>query len=97
MSRRFHLSRRARVEIRNIYLVGIRLFGAQQASSYIDGLEHCLSLLADSPRMGRPAPRLGPNVRRHEHGSHVVLYREEAEGILVLAVVHGRSVRGLEL
>lgn len=29
--------------------------------------------------------------------SHVVLYREEPDGGLILAVVHGRSVHGLEL
>ena len=60
-------------------------------------LDHCFQLLADNPHMGRRAERIGHSVRRHEHGSHVILYRETGEGVLILAVVHGRSVRGLEL
>jgi len=40
---------------------------------------------------------LGDGVRRHEHGSHVVLYKEDRDHILILAVVHGSSMHGLEL
>jgi len=47
--------------------------------------------------MGRSAGNIAPGVRRHEHGSHVILYRQVDGGILILAVVYGRSVRGLEL
>jgi len=47
--------------------------------------------------MGRSAAGIAPGVRRHEHGSHVILYREVDGGVLILALVHGRSVRGLEL
>lgn len=36
-------------------------------------------------------------MRRHEHGSHVILYREEKDGVLIVAVLHSRSIRGLKL
>lgn len=45
--------------------------------------------------MGRKAEAIAPGVRRHEHGSHVILYEEQSDGIDILAVIHGRSVRGL--
>lgn len=93
----YRLSRRAAAEIVNIFEFGLAQFGPNQASRYRDELKHCLSLLASYPRMGRPAERIAPGLRRHEHGSHVILYREEKDGILVVAVVHGRNVRGLRV
>ncbi len=91
------ISNRAKRELIDIYLHGIGTFGFRQAERYAVDLEHCFSLLADNPRMGRPAERIGLGVRRHEHGSHVILYRETRDGVPILAVVHGRSLRGLEL
>jgi len=93
----FRLSDRAKAEILKIYVDGIGLFGPNQADRYLDSLEDCFSLLADNPRMGRSAAGIAPGVRRHEHGSHVILYREVDGGVLILALVHGRSVRGLEI
>ncbi len=90
-------SERARHDLLDIYLFGIETFGFRQAERYASEFDHCFSLLADNPRMGRPAANLGAGVRRHEHASHVILYRETGDGVLILAVVHGRSVRGLEL
>lgn len=69
----------------------------RQAGIYKDGLDHCFGLLGESPTMGRRAPLLGEDVRRYEHGSHVILYEGDREGILILAVVHRRSVRRLKL
>ena len=41
--------------------------------------------------------RQGNGHRRHEHKSHVILYEPTDDGVLILAVVHGRSVRRLKL
>ena len=38
-----------------------------------------------------------PGVRRHEHASHVILYESVGTGVLILALVHRRSVRRLTL
>jgi toxin ParE1/3/4 len=54
-------------------------------------------MLARHPRMGRTAHSIAPGLRRHEHGAHVVLYLEEEAGILVVAVVHGASMRRLQV
>jgi len=91
------LSDRAERDILHIYLFGIEQFGARQAALYRLSLDECFSMLAAFPRLGRSARGLGAGVRRHEHGSHVVLYMEEKDGVLILAVVHGSSVHGLEL
>ncbi len=60
-------------------------------------MEACFQLLADNPRLGREAKAIAPGVRRHEHGSHVILYEESGTGVLILAVLHQKSVIRLPL
>nr|WP_256477690.1 type II toxin-antitoxin system RelE/ParE family toxin [Aurantimonas marianensis] len=91
------MTERAEAEIFEIFLFGIEQFGTAQARRYKDELMHCFERLGDNPRMGRAANSLAPGVRRHEHRSHVILYEIERPGILILAVVHGRSLRRLKL
>jgi toxin ParE1/3/4 len=93
----YRLTEGAEAEILEIFLYGIDQFGVGQARLYKDEMAHCFQLLADTPRMGRPANIIAEGVRRHEHKSHVILYEIESSGVLILAVVHGRSVRRLKL
>jgi toxin ParE1/3/4 len=93
----FRISARADEELVQIYEFGHVIFGPHQAVKYQLELDHVFGLLADNPRMGRLAPKIGPRLRRHEHASHVILYVEEADGILVAAVVYKGSLRGLHI
>lgn len=47
--------------------------------------------------MGRLARKVGNGVRRHEHGSHVIFYEIEQGDLVILAIVHGRSMQELDL
>lgn len=47
--------------------------------------------------MGRKADVIRPGVHRHEHASHVILYEVSDGGVLILAIVHARSIRRLTL
>jgi toxin ParE1/3/4 len=91
------LTKRARDDLFDIFLFGYQQFGERQAERYAAGLEHAFSLLAANPRMGREAKSVGPGIRRHEHGSHVVFYEETSEGVLILAVLHARSLLKISL
>jgi len=93
----YRLTGRAEAEILEIFLYGIEQFGVRQARLYKDEMAHCFQLLADTPHMGRPANIIADGVRRHENKSHVILYELVDGGVLILAVVHGRSVRRLKL
>ena len=93
----YRVSARADADLLDIYLFGVAHFGRPQAVEYQLSFQHCFELLAENPRMGRHSPTIRPGLRRHEHGRHVVLYKEEADHVLVVAVVHGRSVRNLKL
>lgn len=93
----YRLSVRAAANLRDIYLFGIETFGRRQAEKYRLGLEACFEMISRHPKIGRTSPTVRPGVRRHEHGSHVILYRENADHVLIIAVLHGRSIRGLKL
>jgi|SRR5262245_47897549 toxin ParE1/3/4 len=93
----YALTRRAETDLFDILLFGYEQFGTRQAEAYANELEHVFQLLADNPRMGREAQAIAPGVRRHEHASHIILYEIAPEGILILAVVHARSIKRLTL
>jgi toxin ParE1/3/4 len=88
----YRLSPQAEAEIVDIIRYGIETFGALQARRYVDDLTHCFELLAENPRMGKSTPDFGEAVRRHTHSRHTILYEVTDPGILILAVVHVRSL-----
>ena len=92
---RYFLTDRALADLHDIFLYGHEQFGEAQADRYAAGLDNAFGLLADNPRMGRKAEAIAPGVRRHEHGSHVILYEQLPDGIDILAVIHDRNVRRL--
>ncbi|MFC5553344.1 type II toxin-antitoxin system RelE/ParE family toxin [Methylobacterium iners] len=92
---RYRLTRRAENDLLDIFLFGLEQFGDVQAQRYQAGFEECFRMLAENPLLGRSAHAIAPALRRHEHGSHVVLYEQDADGILIVAVLYGRSLRGL--
>ena len=91
----YRLTKRADADLFNIFLYGIKTFGLTQAKRYSESMSRCFQLLADAPAIGRRTEAIARNVRRHEHGSHVILYEEEVDGVLILAIVHSRSLRAL--
>ena len=93
----YRLTRRAENDLLEAFLFGLDRFGEAQAQRYQLGFERCFGMLAENPGLGRPADLIAVGLRRHEHASHVVLYEPDAEGVLIVAVVHGRSIRALDL
>lgn len=93
----YRLSARAASQLRGIYVESIHLFGPNQADEYRRGLDDCFSMLARHPRLGRISETIRPGLRRHEYGSHVILYKEMIGHVLIVAVVHARSIHGLKL
>ncbi len=91
----YNLTERADADLFELTLYGMKQFGSRQAEAYAAGLEHIFQLIADTPHMGRKADSIRPGVRRHEHGSHIILYEEAPSGITVLAIVHKSNVKRL--
>lgn len=94
---RFTVTQRATQDLIDITMEGYQRFGVMQSDKYQADLDAKFAMLTEFRHMGRRADSLREGLRRHEHGSHVIFYREEGEGIVIVAVVHARSLRGLEL
>jgi toxin ParE1/3/4 len=67
-------------------------WGKAQAARYIGELEVCCQTLADNPALGRLCDDVRPSLRRHEHGRHVVFYRQGRGDILISRILHQRML-----
>ena len=92
MSRaRYKTTKRADNDIIEIYVRGVREFGFPQAERYHQRLIEVFELLALNPRMAAGRKDFEPTVRLHPYGSHLVFYRIEEHGILIVRVLHNRQ------
>ena len=85
----FRTTRRADGDIIDIYVFGVSHFGRSAAENYVAGLKRLLNLLSAHPGIARLRTEFTPHLRVHPYGSHIVIYREDAEGILVLRILAG--------
>jgi toxin ParE1/3/4 len=89
----FRFSRRAEADLLSIADYTLRTWGEAQADRYIGELETCCQMLADNSRLGRPCDEVRPGLRRMEHGKHVVFYRlQKPGGIIVVRILHQRML-----
>lgn len=87
----YRLTRKADNDLVALYEYGIDAFGLIRAQDYLIGLHDCFELLAENPVLGRSAEELLPELKRFEHGSHVVFYLPDEFGILVIRVLRQES------
>lgn len=74
-----------------LYAEGVARFGATQAMSYSDSLEHTFELIAENPGLARLRTELKPAVRVHPHGSHMIIYEEMDDLVIILRIRHARE------
>lgn len=84
----YRLSRRAALDLDEIYEYTILVFGLTQAQRYLNGLHDRFGILTQQPMLGRPAGQVAANLRRYEYGSHAVFYLPQGESILIVRVLH---------
>jgi toxin ParE1/3/4 len=89
---KFRFSRRAEADLLNIGAYTLRKWGKTQAARYLGELETCCQTLAVNPTLGRLCDDIRPGLRRHEHGRHVLFYRQDRGGILVSRILHQRML-----
>ena len=89
-----HFSRRAEADLLEIGSYTLQRWGADQTIRYFDKLETCCRGLADHPKLGHACDEIHPGLRRMECGKHVIFYRQQKGGILVLRILHQRMLPG---
>jgi toxin ParE1/3/4 len=87
----FRLSVPSANKLIDIYDFTETRFGRYQADAYQAGFERTFGLLADFPKMGTDASELKVGYRRFRFQSHVILYTEEAYGVLIRDIFHNRQ------
>ncbi|MDQ0541184.1 toxin ParE1/3/4 [Methylobacterium brachiatum] len=70
---------------------GSATFGRDRAERYYAGLKALFILLAENPLMARLRDDFVRPVRLYPYRAHVVAYVEQADGILIVRVLHGRQ------
>ena len=84
----YRLSEKVRADIDGILDYTWSRYGEAQARRYYLDLRDAMDLLADNPLIARERDEYAPPVRIHPHGRHVIVYREEDGGILIVRVLH---------
>lgn len=87
----FRLTYQAEQDLIAIYVHGAGTFGTTQAERYHRGLVALFGLLAAAPAMAPERMELDPPVRLHPYRAHLVVYVAEADGVLIVRILHGRQ------
>jgi toxin ParE1/3/4 len=87
----YRLSVRARADLVHIYASSDANFGRYQADAYYSGLERTFGLIADFPGIGTNSDELVVGYRRFRFQSHYIFYSEEADHVLIRALIHVRQ------
>lgn len=66
-------------------------WGSDQADSYADGLFAVFDLLAEFPELARKREEFLPPVRIHSSGLHLVIYRPEGQGVVIIRILHAHQ------
>ncbi len=91
MANAYRFSGLAREDFQRVYLQGYDQFGPNQAETYTAGLMAAVELLAEHPLMARERTEYDPPLRLHRYGSHIIVYRAEGPGVVILRIRHGRE------
>ena len=91
MAAAYRLTRAAADDMVMIYLAGVDMFGPAQAEDYGDGLEAAFRFLADYPRAARLRAEMTRPVRAYPYKSHLIIYRADVDGVLIIRIRHARE------
>lgn len=84
----FILTPNAKITMREIGRYTQKQWGRAQRVKYLAMIDRRFVALAEDPAMGRQRTDIGRNVRSYSEGRHVIFYRVEKRGIVILDILH---------
>jgi toxin ParE1/3/4 len=87
----YRLSRRAEADLEALYREGFDLFGEARADAYVQSLAQVFELLGANSKMARLRYEIKPPVRAHPHRSHIIVYEEVGDLVVILRIRHARE------
>lgn len=65
-------------------------WGENQANKYLLQLKKRLVYLSNNPDLGQKRDYISPGLFGYHEGRHLILYRKENDGIVIIRVLHDR-------
>jgi toxin ParE1/3/4 len=93
----YRLSIAAEADVEALYQFSQMLFGQRQTDVYMEGLGRAFENLAQTPRIGRSAEDLKPELFRFRYQSHMIFYTIDPDRIVIQRVLHARMDFGSRL
>jgi toxin ParE1/3/4 len=87
----YRLAPAAEADLEDIWLYTARNWSIDQADRYTDALEAAFDTLVAMPEIARERREFDPPVRVHPCAQHVIIYRIEADHLVILRVLGGRQ------
>ena len=87
----YRLTEDAELDLIRMFRNGATMFGVRQAEAYYSAIEDRFTFLADNPRAARERDDIDPPVRVHPFKSHLIIYRIEDRGVLIIGIRHGHE------
>jgi len=90
-SRPIRLKPAALADLENIWTFTADRWSVDQADTYVDGLNATFERLAENPQAVRERTEFNPPVRIYRYESHVVIFRDEGDHLLIIRIRHGHE------
>ena len=87
---RYRLTPRASEDLEDIWRYSARTWSVDQAERHLETLFRTFDALVAMPKMARERREVSPPVRVHPSAGHVVIYRIERDGLLIIRVLDAR-------
>jgi toxin ParE1/3/4 len=85
------LSVRADADVAEIRVEGDRQWGVERNDRYVDDLRKRFRIIGANPERYPLVGASRPAIRRVKSGRHIIFYREEAERVLIVRILHERT------
>ena len=89
--RDYRLAPAAATDLEDIWLYTARNWSIEQGDRYTDALESVFDTLVAMPEIARERLEFNPSVRVHPSAQHLIIYRIEADHLVILRVLGGRQ------
>ena len=84
----YKLSKKAEIDLAEIYEFGVYKFGFAQAQNYFLGMHEVFQVLNENIDLGRDASEFITDLKRFSYKAHTIFYLITANGIFILRVLN---------
>lgn len=92
--RRFHLTRRAFMDLEDVYTLSVEQWGTKVAQKYLRDIYQCFQKIADLPEIGSSRQVRSEPFLMYPARKHFVIYEKFKESVVIATILH--QVRDIE-